>query len=145
MYIASRRLEVLENAAKTHGTAEALKHSGGALIPFQLDHTDKSDVLEKVKLLQSKEPHLNLLVNNAGLALQAAKGQSSKASEGGAQALSESYLSADPDAFASIYKTNCWGVYLLSSALLPMLSQASKTQKGQTGSIIVRFLRSREK
>lgn len=136
VYVASRHLDVLENAAKVHGTPEALKGSGGQIIPFQMDETDKTDIIKKSKELASKEPHLNLLVNNAGLALKAAKGDPNKAEEG-AQALSESYLAADPDAWAAIYKTNVTGYYFCSAAFLPMLVKTTATEYGQSGSIIV--------
>lgn len=60
VYITGRRVEALEQAAKTHGK--------GRMIPLQADITSKESVTKLFEELGKREDKLHLLVNNAGIA-----------------------------------------------------------------------------
>ncbi|KAI0793027.1 NAD-P-binding protein [Irpex lacteus] len=61
VYIVSRRLDVLEKAAR-----ENSKH--GNMIPVQCDVTSQSCVQQLVDTIKARHGYINLLVNNAGVA-----------------------------------------------------------------------------
>lgn len=60
VYIAGRRKELLENAAKLHS-----RH--GKLIPLTVDVTSKESISALVSEVSSRSGYINLLVNNSGV------------------------------------------------------------------------------
>ncbi|EIN12302.1 NAD(P)-binding protein [Punctularia strigosozonata HHB-11173 SS5] len=61
VYILGRRLDKLKAAAAEHNTH-------GKLLPLVCDVTSQSDLLAAVSAVQARHGHINLLINNAGIA-----------------------------------------------------------------------------
>ncbi|KAF8919665.1 hypothetical protein CPB85DRAFT_1277614 [Mucidula mucida] len=61
VYIIGRRMHLLEKAAK-----ENSKYN--QIIPVQCDVTERDSLLSVVEIVRSKQGHIDLLVNNAGIA-----------------------------------------------------------------------------
>ncbi|CAL8582520.1 hypothetical protein XPA_008176 [Xanthoria parietina] len=117
VYITGRRMEVLENAAKTHSPGDA-----GQIIPVgPCDVTSKEQLEKLVQDISSKEKHINLLVANAGIAGPKGIPESSDAT----QLSKDLWSSESPPEWASVFNTNVTSVYFTTVAFLPLL-QASQ-------------------
>lgn len=118
VYIAGRRKEVLENAAKHHTPED-----GGQIIPVgPCDVTSKEDLDQLVKDISSKEKFINLLITNAGIS--GPKGIPDSAS---APELQESLWNAESFSdWNSVMNTNVSSVYFTTVAFLPLLQSALK-------------------
>lgn len=131
VYITGRRMEVLENAAKTHTPGEA-----GDIIPAgPCDVTSKEELENLVKEISSKEKHINLLVANAGIGGPKGIPDASNATE-----LSNDLWKAEsPPEWASVFNTNVTSVYFTTVAFLPLLqaSQNDPARSTRSPSVIV--------
>merc|ERR1712093_768590 len=63
VYIVGRTEEKLENVVKNHGQGIE-----GEIIPITADVTSKPEIAKLVKEIESREKHLDILINNAGIA-----------------------------------------------------------------------------
>ncbi|KAL8764158.1 MAG: hypothetical protein Q9194_007145 [Teloschistes cf. exilis] len=118
VYITGRRMEALENAAKTHSPGE----SGGSIIPIgPCDVTSKPELEKLVKDLSAKENHLNLLVANAGISGPKGVPEASDA----AQLSTDLWNAESPPEWSDVFNTNVTSVYFTTLAFLPLL-QASQ-------------------
>ncbi|CAO1600938.1 hypothetical protein XANCAGTX0491_004610 [Xanthoria calcicola] len=118
VYITGRRMEVLENAAKTHSPGDA-----GQIIPVgPCDVTSKEPLEKLVQDISSKEKHINLLVANAGIAGPKGIPESSDAS----QLSKDLWSSESPPEWASVFNTNVTSVYFTTVAFLPLLQASQK-------------------
>lgn len=85
-----------------------------------------------VKEISNREKHLDILINNAGIA--SAKGNTHVET---AEELSKNLFdSTSVDEWTSIYATNVAGPYLMSTAFLPLIQKSSEAQHGWSGTII---------
>lgn len=122
VYITGRRKEVIEKSAKIHG-GEALNGTGGSIIPLQMDQNDKDSILNAVKTVKEADGYLNILCNNAGIAV----GHSSmaKADSDDIEAFSKDLFKVDKQPWANSFETNVTGYYYVSAAFLPLLKAAA--------------------
>jgi NAD(P)-dependent dehydrogenase (short-subunit alcohol dehydrogenase family) len=116
VYIIGRRLEALEQAAKSHDPK-----NGGSIIPLgPCDVTKKDDLARTVKDLKEKEKYINLLVCNAGVG-----GPKGGGGEEDAQKLSEKlWENESVEEWNECYSTDVTSVYFTAVAFLPMLQAA---------------------
>lgn len=122
VYITGRRMEALENAAKSHDPGS----SGGQIIPIgPCDVTKKDDLAKLVKDLESKETHLNTLMCNAGVGGPKAEPEHDDATDMKAKLWDNESV----EEWGSTYTTDVTSVYFTTVAFLPLL-QASIEPKG---------------
>lgn len=121
VYITGRRVEVLENAAKTWGAA--LAHPQGTLVPLTADITDKASVAGLAEEIMRREGRLDVLVNNAGVSL--GHSDTDKGSES-AQALHDALWAEKWDDWEATFRTNVIGYFFTSVAFLPALAAARR-------------------
>lgn len=95
---------MLDAAVKAHGAT--LAHPSGQLIPLPGDITSKKDISALVSEISSREKHVNLLVNNAGISLTTSTVEKG---DKGPEALSKELFNEDEDEWMQIYKTNVIG------------------------------------
>lgn len=62
VYITGRRLEVLETAARIHGSSEKLGSQGGSIHPVVMDVTSKESIKGVVDHITKAEGYLNLYI-----------------------------------------------------------------------------------
>ncbi|KAI9738463.1 MAG: hypothetical protein M1818_005360 [Claussenomyces sp. TS43310] len=123
VYITGRRMEALENAAKSHSPAH-----GGEIIPIgPCDVTKKEDLERIVQKISAKEKCINLLVAASGISGPKAPPDSSKATE-----LKQKLFAESPEDWADTFNTDVTAVYFTTVAFLPLL-QACRDAKGQGG------------
>ncbi|KAF7196304.1 Short-chain dehydrogenase/reductase SAT3 [Pseudocercospora fuligena] len=140
VYITGRRVEALENAAKSHdpsrsdaqneAQASAVKNSGGQIIPLGPCDVRKKDDLEKVVTeLRKKEKYINLLVCNAGVA-----GPKAEPKEEDAEDMKKKLWDNESvEEWQQTMETDVTSVYFTTVAFLPLLQDAINTKNG-TGS-----------
>ncbi|CZS98497.1 hypothetical protein WAI453_005767 [Rhynchosporium graminicola] len=130
VYITGRRMEALENAAKTHSPSSG----GGQIIPIgPCDVTKKEDLENLVKELEKKEKFINVLVCNAGISGPKAEPKSEDAKE-----LKETLLQGESfQEWSETFNTNVSGVYFTTVAFLPLLQAGLPTHGDLSSSVIV--------
>ena len=123
VYITGRRVEALENAAKTHQPPDG---SGGEIIPVgPCDVTNKDELESLVSDLSKKEKHISLLVCNAGVA-----GPKAEPDEPEADDLKEKlWKNESVEEWQDTFNTDVTSVYFTTVAFLPLL-QAGVEPKG---------------
>ncbi|KAI4135710.1 MAG: hypothetical protein LQ347_000440 [Umbilicaria vellea] len=129
VYITGRRMEALENAAKTHSPSD-----GGQIIPVGPCDVTKKDNLEMlVSDISKKEKHINLLITNAGVSGPKAEPDSSKAT-----VLKEKlWQNEDFEQWSSTFNTNVSSVYFTTVAFLPLLQAGTEAHGPRKASVIV--------
>ena len=114
VYITGRRVEALENAAKTHHPNE----KGGSIIPIgPCDVTKKSDLQSLVEDLQKKEKYINLLFCNAGVGGPKAEPEHEDAGD----LKKKLWDNESVEEWNSTYSTDVTSVYFTTVAFLPLL------------------------
>ncbi|KAF7562707.1 hypothetical protein G7046_g1454 [Stylonectria norvegica] len=115
VYIISRNLEKLKNAAESHSPHSS---SGGQIIPVgPCDVRKKADLDKVVSEIQSKEKYINLLVCNAGVA-----GPKAEPDEDNADDLKKTlWENESVEAWQSTFETDVTSVYFTTVAFLPLL------------------------
>lgn len=101
------------------------------------DITDKKSLESCVESIQKQHPKgINLLVNNAGVALEShTKGQSPE-NMGDAKAVHEWLWSGQPDEWQGTFNINITGQYFTAVAFLPLLHAGTANNPGHSASII---------
>ncbi|KAM0715700.1 hypothetical protein Q7P37_009200 [Cladosporium fusiforme] len=121
VYITGRRTEALEKAAKSHDPAK-----GGSIIPIgPCDVRKKEDLDRIVKDLESKEPYINLLVCNAGIAGPKAEPEHDDAGD----LKKKLWENESVEEWNETFNTDVTSVYFTTVAFLPLL-QAAIEPKG---------------
>lgn len=129
VYITGRRIEALENAAKTHSTANT-----GEIIPVgPCDVTNKEDLENLVAQISTKEKHINLLVTSAGISGPKAEPDSDIASELKDKLFNNESFSE----WSDTYNTNVSSVYFTTVAFLPLLQAGKESHGHLSASVIV--------
>ncbi|KAL5324480.1 hypothetical protein ACEPPN_009026 [Leptodophora sp. 'Broadleaf-Isolate-01'] len=130
VYITGRRMDTLENAAKTHKPSSM----GGQIIPMgPCDVTKKEDLENLVKEISKKEKYINVLVCNAGISGPKAEPVSEKATE-----LKEALFEGESfEEWKETFNTNVSGVYFTTVALLPLLQAGRESHGHLSASVIV--------
>jgi NAD(P)-dependent dehydrogenase (short-subunit alcohol dehydrogenase family) len=127
VYIAGRRMEVLEKAAAAIGPN---------VIPIQCDVTSKESLQQVVALIEAEVGYLNVLACNSGITgpLQAKPIDATTTLE----EWSSSQFAVDVDDYTKTFAVNTAAVWFTAMACLPLLDKGNK--KGnlqQTSQIIV--------
>jgi len=129
VYIASRTLEKLEKVRDIYG-----KNIDGEIVPITADVSTKADIKKLVDEISSKESHLDILINNAGISINTQETEASSAEE------LKSNLFDDKDEtfemWADTFKTNVAQLFFMTSAFLPLLQKATEHQHGYSGTVI---------
>lgn len=126
VYIAGRRKEVLDEAAKSVGPN---------VIPVQCDVTSKSSLQDAVSFIQRDAGYLNLLVCNSGIGGPQVKALTDDTT---VEEWSANNFSVDFDAYVNTFAVNTASVWFTAMAFLPLLDKGNK--KGnmrQTSQVIV--------
>ncbi|KAH7025044.1 uncharacterized protein B0I36DRAFT_332445 [Microdochium trichocladiopsis] len=115
VYILGRRLETLQNAAKT------AKH--GKLIPIQADVTSKESLLQAAEQIKSEQGFVNLVVANSGITGPGAAGYPADPT---ITQLRDLMLSWDTAAMVQTYEVNVVGVITTIAAFLELLDAGNR-------------------
>jgi len=128
VYITGRRVDALENAAKSHSPTD-----GGEIIPIgPCDVTKKEDLENIVAQISKKEKYINLLVAAAGISGPKAEPESENATE-----LKETLFKNESfSEWSDTYNTNVSSVYFTTVAFLPLL-QAGKESFGHLSASVI--------
>ena len=129
VYIVGRTEEKLENVVEAHG-----KDISGQIIPLAGDITDKQDIKRMVKEIESREKHLDVLINNAGISGATQTTEAKTAEEMSKNLFDDE--NATFDDWANTYRTNVAQIFFMTTAFLPLLQKASENQHAYSGTVI---------
>jgi len=134
-YIGSRRRNVVEKAAETHGHGLS-----GSLIPMELDVTSKESILRAVELISSEnDGRLDILINNAGQLgpwtpwFNDPSAPQRKDAETFGRALFDNETFEDWQQLVSVGLAS---IYFVTTAFLGLLDQGSKTGGDFSASVL---------
>lgn len=137
VYIVGRTEEKLNRVAELYGANIA-----GQIIPLTADTSRKASIAQLVEEFASREDHLSVLINNAGIAGQARQDVERQQVQH-AETLREMLFddeSATEHDWESVYRTNVCQLYFMTGAFLPLLqkgteadAQAQAQQEGGSG------------
>lgn len=133
VYIVGRTEEKLEKVAELY--AHNHPEGSGEIIPITADVSKKEDIARLVKDISSKEQHLHILINNAGISSQSKHETEREHPEGLKETLFDDQA-ATPEDWTDVYRTNVAQIYFMSSAFLPLLQKATEAEKGFSSTII---------
>ena len=129
VYIVGRTEEKLETVASVHG-----KNISGEIIPLVGDITSKDEIRRLVTEIESKEKHLSILINNAGINTSSQKPEGETGTD-----FKQNLFEPDNATFedwATTYKTNVGQLYFMTLAFLPLLEKATENVHGESGCVI---------
>lgn len=128
VYITGRRMEALENAAKSHEP-----NGGGQIIPVgPCDVTKKDDLEKLVKEIESKEKCVNLLMCNAGVGGPKAEPDQEDAGD----LKKKLWENESVEDWQGTFTTDVTSVYFTTVAFLPLLQAAVETHGKFSPSVI---------
>ncbi|KZS95844.1 NAD(P)-binding protein [Sistotremastrum niveocremeum HHB9708] len=131
VYITSRRQDTLAQTVKVHGSS--LVHPRGEIIALPLDVTSKQSIADLVQEISTREKHVDLLINSAGIS----KGSSEvEKGDESPQELSKELGSESVEDWEDVYRTNVIGAFFTTVAFIPLLSAATQSTHGHSGSVI---------
>ena len=129
VYICGRTVEKLETVAQAYSEGVS-----GQIIPLVCDISKKDQIASLCDQIASKEPHLDILINNAGISTKRLQTEASSAEE------MKKNLFDNGDAtfedWDDVYRTNVSQCWFMSTAFLPLLQKATESQHGWSGNII---------
>jgi NAD(P)-dependent dehydrogenase (short-subunit alcohol dehydrogenase family) len=131
VYIVGRREEALQQAINAHGSS--LVHSSGQIIGVPGDITSKDSIATVAQTIANEESHIDLLINNAGIAKgrsDATKGESS------AKELANELWQENIQDWMDVYQTNVVGYFFTTIAFLPLLAESTTKRPGHSASVI---------
>jgi NAD(P)-dependent dehydrogenase (short-subunit alcohol dehydrogenase family) len=129
IYICGRTEEKLETVAKTYS-----QDISGQIIPITCDITKKNEIAGLYDQISSKENHLDVLINNAGISTSTFQTEASSAEEMKKNLFENS--SATFEDWDDVYRTNVSQCWFMSTAFLPLLQKGSEQQYGWSSTII---------
>jgi len=129
VYIVGRTQEKLVNVVSSHG-----KGIDGEIIPIIADITSKSEIARLVNEIESKESHLDILINNAGISGNTQQTESKTAEEMKKNLFDDE--SSTLDDWVNTYRTNVPPLFFLSVAMLPLLSKSTEYHHGWSSTIL---------
>ncbi|PWY77236.1 short chain dehydrogenase/reductase family [Aspergillus sclerotioniger CBS 115572] len=128
VYITGRTEEKLTQVASLYS-----RNIPGEIIPLVSDITSKESISKLVTDLSSREAHLDILINNAGISSSTDDTSPNSASE------LKSTLFDDATPFSEwedTYRTNVMQFYFTTTAFLPLLQKAAEKEKGWSGTVL---------
>ncbi|KAH6628793.1 hypothetical protein F5144DRAFT_494517 [Chaetomium tenue] len=129
VYIVGRTREKLDKVVETYN-----KDIEGSIIALQGDVTKKDEVARLVKEVESREPCLCILVNNAGISSETVLPESESATEM-KQNLFDTSKSTTQDWLAT-YETDVVSLYFTTAAFLPLLQKSSERHPHWSGTVV---------
>ncbi|PCH07226.1 Glucose/ribitol dehydrogenase [Penicillium occitanis (nom. inval.)] len=132
VYIVGRTEEKLQRVAELYSTGQ---NGPGQIIPIVADVSKKSDIDRLISEFKSKEDHLSILINNAGISGSARHDTEREHPEG----LKETFFDNDAATFEDwedVYRTNVAQLFFMTSAFLPLLQRATETIPGFSSTVI---------
>jgi len=129
VYIVGRTPEKLSVVSRTHG-----QNIRGQIIPLTADITSKSDIDMLVREIESRESHLDILINCAGITSRSQEVESKSAEEMKASLFDDE--GATFEDWTETYRTNVPQLFFMTTAFLPLLGKATEKQHGYSGVVI---------
>ncbi|KAL2061045.1 hypothetical protein VTL71DRAFT_9097 [Oculimacula yallundae] len=129
VYIIGRTKEKLETVVKTHGQGIE-----GEIIPIVADITSKDEIAKLFKEISSKEKHLDILINNAGIAGNTQQTEAKTAEEMKKNLFDDE--SSTFDDWVNTYRTNVPQLFFTTMAFLPLLQKSTENQHGYSSTVI---------
>lgn len=129
VYIVGRTAEKLERVRDIFG-----QNIPGEIVPITADVSSKSDIKKLLDQISSKENHLDILINNAGIAINTQQTESKSAEE-----MKKNLFDDDNETFdmwTDTYRTNVAQLFFMTTAFLPLLAKATEHQHGWSGTVI---------
>lgn len=129
VYIVGRTDEKLAQVADLYG-----KNIEGKIIPLTVDITNKESIANLVKDFSSREDHLDILLNTAGIA-----GQSQSPKYRNPEELRKSLFENETSTFAdwdASYRTNVSSLYFMTTAFLPLLQKGTEKRYAWSSVVI---------
>lgn len=129
VYICGRSEDKLETVAKTYS-----ENISGQIIPITCDISKKDQIANLYDQISSKEKHLDILINNAGITTGTFQWEASSAEE-----MKKNLFEPENATFEDwnkVYTTNVGQCWFMSTAFLPLLQKATDEQHGWSGTII---------
>ncbi|KAI1258942.1 NAD(P)-binding protein [Xylariaceae sp. FL1019] len=128
VYITGRTQEKLDRVVE--------KYSEGkdTIIPITADVTSKDEIAKLVKEIESREDHLCILVNNAGIS-----GATLQTEASSAQEMKKNLFEADASTFddwISVYQTNVAPLFFATTAFLPLLQKSTEKHPKWSGTVL---------
>lgn len=129
VYIVGRTEDKLERVVETYG-----QNIPGQIIPITADISSKSEISKLVDQISSKETHLDILINNAGIAINTQQTEAKNAEE-----FKKNMFDDENETFemwTDTYRTNVPQIFFTTTAFLPLLAKATEHQHGWSGTVI---------
>jgi NAD(P)-dependent dehydrogenase (short-subunit alcohol dehydrogenase family) len=129
VYITGRTEEKLSRVADLYN-----KDISGSIIPLVADVTNKESIRKLVDEISTREGHLSILINNAGISSKTQNTEHEDASQ------LRSSLFDDPAAtfeqWDDVYRTNVSALFFTTAAFLPLLQRGSEQEHGWSSTVI---------
>jgi NAD(P)-dependent dehydrogenase (short-subunit alcohol dehydrogenase family) len=130
VYIVGRIADKLERVAKLYGT-----NIEGEIIPLTADVSSKEDIARLVKEFESREKHLSILINNAGISSSEHEETERQHPGGLKEALFDQNGQTAED-WERVYRTNVCQLYFMTSAFLQLLNKGTEAEYGWSSTVI---------
>lgn len=130
VYITGRTEKKLDRVSTLYDNDEI----SGKIIPLPADVTKQDEIRKLVSEISTREGHLSILINNAGISNQTQKTEAEDASE-----LRESLFddpSATFDEWDDVFRTNVSQIFFMTTAFLPLLQRGSEIEHGWSSTVI---------
>ncbi|KXG47281.1 Glucose/ribitol dehydrogenase [Penicillium griseofulvum] len=129
VYITGRTEEKLDRVASLYGN-----NTSGKIIPLPADVTNKDEIRRLVSEITTREGHLSILMNNAGISSKTQETEPEDASK------LQTSLFDDPGAtfeeWDSVFRTNVSQIFFMTTAFLPLLQRGSEVEHGWSSTVI---------
>ncbi|RDL35691.1 Short chain dehydrogenase family [Venustampulla echinocandica] len=129
VYIVGRTEKKLDTVTATHGLNIA-----GEIIPITADVTSKSEIAKLFKEIESREQHLDILINNAGISSNSLETEVKSAEQ-----MKKNLFDAEDSTFedwVDTYRSNVPQQFFMTMAFLPLLQKATEHQHGYSSAVI---------
>ncbi|GKZ86766.1 hypothetical protein AnigIFM56816_002365 [Aspergillus niger] len=128
VYITGRTQEKLDRVASLYN-----KNISGEIIPIVSDITSKESITKLVKEIESRESHLSILINNAGISSSTDNTEPSEAQDLKKTLFDEATPMSE---WEDTYRTNVMQLYFTTTAFLPLLQKGSEREKGWSSTVV---------
>jgi len=129
VYIVGRTEDKLERVRDTYS-----QDIPGEIIPITADISSKSDISKLIDHISSKENHLDILINNAGISMNTQQTEAKNAEE-----MKKNVFDDENETFemwTDTYRTNVPQIFFMTMGFLPLLAKATEHQHGWSGTVI---------
>ncbi|PWY69521.1 NAD(P)-binding protein [Aspergillus heteromorphus CBS 117.55] len=129
VYITGRTKEKLDRVVELYNDASI----PGTIIPIVCDLTQKESIAQLVQTMESREKHLSILINNAGVSSAHETTEDTDPHD-----LRESLFNspAGMDEWERAYRTNVVQAHFTTTGLLPLLQKGSEVEHGWSSTVV---------